>query len=135
MYCDDQECQGPIKPKIIFFGEDTEHVAQMCDDEEFKSQWDLQIILGTSLKVGPFNRIVDGVEVPQVLINMENTAHNGYDFCDVESRPDRLFLEGQCDDIIEEISKHCGWHEDLMKRFEADKVVDQTTKDMSELKL
>lgn len=76
------------------------------------------IVIGTALAVGPFNTVVDKVEVPQVLINMQNTKESGYDFCDVEARPDRLFIEGKCDDTIEEICKHCGWHEELLERFD-----------------
>jgi len=50
--------------------------------------------MGTSLKVGPFNDTIKQAlkDCPKVLINMENTDENNYDFDDLENFPERLFL-------------------------------------------
>ena len=66
-----ESCDGPVKPKIVFFGEN-------LPEEFFKAMnqvqknCDLLIVMGTALAVGPFNQIVDlvGKDVPKVLINM-----------------------------------------------------------------
>ena len=63
------------------------------------------IVLGTALAVSPFNMMVSrcykgGIETPQVLMNLENTAANGYDFQDSSRYPQRMFLEGKCDQTI-----------------------------------
>lgn len=52
---------------------------------------DLMIVMGTALAVAPFNHVVNFVDCPQVLINLENTKASGYDFDDQEKRPHRLF--------------------------------------------
>jgi hypothetical protein len=58
--------------------------------------------MGTALAVSPFNFVVNMVEkdCPKVLINMENTAANGFDFVNEEAFPERLFLQGKCDETI-----------------------------------
>jgi len=48
-------------------------------------------------------------EVPKVLINLENTAKEGYDFDDLYNYPERLFLPGYCDDTIKKLVKDIGW--------------------------
>ena len=90
MYC--EECQGPIKPNITFFGE------KLPEDfieafNEVKNA-DLLIVIGTALAVGPFNQLVNSIPEtkPKVLINLENTAKNGFDFQDQGKYPNRLFL-------------------------------------------
>ena len=62
--------------------------------------------MGTALAVSPFNQIVNTVKksCPKVLINMENTIQHGFEFDKQELYPERLFLKGKCDDIVEEIS-------------------------------
>lgn len=79
--CDDKECNGPIKPHIIFFGE---NLPQQFFKECGKvAEADLLIVIGTSLNVGPFNSLVDTVPstTDQVLINLENTGPQ-FDFDD-----------------------------------------------------
>ena len=53
MYCEKEDCKGPIKPNITFFGEalpeEFYEACEQCEDA------DLLIVIGTALAVGPFN--------------------------------------------------------------------------------
>lgn len=72
---------------------------------------DLMIVIGTALAVMPFNMAVYAadIECPKVLINLENTNENGFDFEDPVDYPERLFLRGKCDDIIWKLVEDIGW--------------------------
>jgi len=139
MYCD--KCGGPIKPDIVFFGENLpqefyEIIAS------FKNKGDLLIVMGTALAVGPFNQLVNeiGENCPKVLINMENTAYSGFDFEDADKYPERLFLQGKCDEVVTKLAKDCGWEDEFAeltkncKKVELpeaeDNQIDSTTKDI-----
>ncbi|CDW88506.1 nad-dependent deacetylase sirtuin-2 [Stylonychia lemnae] len=104
--CLNQNCKGPVKPNIVLFGE------AMPSDFFKKSQMisscDLLLIMGTALAVSPFNSLVSSApkNTPKVLINRENLAQYGFDFLKDD---DKLFLEGNCDDIIQKIVKDCEW--------------------------
>lgn len=103
-------CEGPVKPDIVFFGEQLPRSFHDAYDESKKC--DLLIVLGTALAVGPFNSVVDQIPstVPKVLINMHNTKEHGYDFVD---KPNRLFLEGKCDESILKLVKDCKWQDEF----------------------
>jgi NAD-dependent deacetylase sirtuin 2 len=75
---------------------------------------DLLIVIGTALAVSPFNLLVERCpkDVKQVLINRENTVAHGFDF---EKGDNKLFLKGDCDDVIKEIVKACEWDEEFDK--------------------
>jgi len=98
------ECEGIIKPDVIFFGE-------RLPDSFFNSFYqieesDLVIIMGTSLKVFPFANLVSLIRktTPIVLINRENPGINRDNF---------LFLDGDIDSRVLEIIKAVGWEERL----------------------
>ena len=76
------------------------------------------VVIGTSLAVFPFCMVVDFVPdtVPKVLINMENTNGQGYDFEDPYHYPNRLLLKGKSDEAIVDLCKEIGWYDELMKR-------------------
>ena len=102
---------GPVKPDIVFFGETLpQKFLDLLDT--IKDECDLMIVMGTGLSVAPFNKMVLQVkaECPKVLINMENTWASGFDF-KTKKMPERLFLQGKCDDIVVKISKDCGWED------------------------
>jgi hypothetical protein len=63
----------------------------------------------------PFNFMTTdgGKDVPRVLINMENTKEAGFDFEDLENHPERLFLNGKCDDTLAKLCKDLGWYDEL----------------------
>lgn len=53
-----QECNGVVKPDIVFFGEQLPDKFYTCLINDFK-MCDLLIIMGTSLTVQPFASLVD----------------------------------------------------------------------------
>jgi NAD-dependent deacetylase sirtuin 1 len=67
--------RGIMKPDITFFGEalGNEYFSSIQTDLD---EVDLVIVMGTSLKVGPVNKIINLVDknVPQILINNELVA-------------------------------------------------------------
>ena len=75
------------------------------------------IVIGTALAVPPFCKTLTLAEkdIPKVLINLENTKSTlpDYDFDNLYSYPERLFLKGKCDDIIQSIVKDAGWESEF----------------------
>ena len=102
---EDKKCEGPIKPNITFFGEILADSFQEAKEDIKLNEPDLLIVIGTSLAVKPFNRIVNTVSdsVPKVLINMKNTKHNYFDFDNKEDYPNRILLQGSCDESVRDI--------------------------------
>lgn len=104
--CTKDGCKGPVKPQIVFFGE------QLPPDffvkHKLVKECDLMIVMGTALAVSPFNMLVDMTpkSCHQVLINRENTTYSGFDF---EKGSNRLFLQGNCDDVVTKLVKDLGW--------------------------
>lgn len=87
---------GIMKPDIVFFGEglpDTFHEAMAVD----KSQCDLLLVIGSSLKVRPVALIPSSLppHVPQILINREPLPHCHFD----------VELLGDCDVIINHLCR------------------------------
>lgn len=80
---------------------------------------DLYIVMGTALAVGPVNQIpfITGSKTPKVLINMTDTAEHGFPFDDKKKYPERLFYQGKCDEIIQEIVNAAGWKEEFKDRI------------------
>jgi len=74
------------------------------------------IVIGTSLKVEPFNKLIAKVSprCPRLLINREKAGqelHSGFDFDDRQKytvQRDALFL-GNCDDGVRKLANLCGW--------------------------
>ena len=97
---------GLVKPDVVFFGEALPHSFTQSLDNIDKA--DLVFIMGTSLKVSPFNTIVNLIQskCPVVLINRENPGfiHNKF-----------LFIEGDIDASLKAIIEACGWNEALDK--------------------
>ncbi|CAH0546882.1 unnamed protein product [Brassicogethes aeneus] len=97
---------GVMKPDIVFFGEglpDTFHEA-MSED---KTQCDLLVVIGSSLKVRPVALIPSSLppNVPQILINREPLPHCRFD----------VELLGDCDVIINHLCRLLGnkWEEGI----------------------
>ena len=123
----DETCNGPVKPGIVFFGEPLpEKFHWGCNrirNRKFNSQeenpaplfedggCDLMIVIGTALAVYPFSITPSepSRETPKVLINLQNTAAAAWDFEDLYNHPERLWLQGKCDDIIQKIVVDAGW--------------------------
>ena len=60
------------------------------------------LVIGTAMAVFPFSGTIHQArkECPKVLINLENLDDNGYDFEDLLKHPERLFLQGRCQNTI-----------------------------------
>lgn len=134
-----EQCKGPVKPDIVFFGEGLpEKFIKLF--ENISNECDLMIVMGTGLAVSPFNQMVDSVktECPKVLINLNNCDEAGYDF---KSKffPERLYLHGKCDDVVVKICKDCGWNDEFMGRIKESKnqpdpeKVDEILADMEQI--
>jgi len=90
------------------------------------------IIVGTSLKVAPFNRLFTFVDkdCPRLLINME-PAGNEKSIWDLgsssllyESKKNRrdVFHKSTCDEGVTELAKLLGWENDFNKLLESEGV-------------
>lgn len=87
--------QMPImKPDIVFFGEGLPDHFHECISRD-KSECDLLIVIGSSLKVRPVALIPSSLppEVPQILINREPLPHLTFD----------VELYGDCDRIVNQL--------------------------------
>ncbi|PYH47746.1 SIR2 family NAD-dependent protein deacylase [Aspergillus saccharolyticus JOP 1030-1] len=107
-----QQCNGLVKPDIVFFGEALP--SDFFDSRDLPEQADLCIVMGTSLTVQPFASLPqfcrDGV--PRVLINMERVGGLG-------SRPDDVLVLGDCDTGVRRLARALGWEEELEALWEA----------------
>ncbi|KAF9962431.1 NAD-dependent protein deacetylase sirtuin-2 [Mortierella alpina] len=121
-YC--QRCSGLVKPGITFFGEGLPLRFTKMVETDFES-CDLLIVLGTSLKVEPFNKLIAKVSprCPRLLINRERAGeelHSGFDFDDKQKytiQRDALFL-GSCDEGVKKLAALCGWEDELQNMYD-----------------
>ncbi|KAF9286053.1 NAD-dependent protein deacetylase sirtuin-2 [Mortierella alpina] len=121
-YC--QRCSGLVKPGITFFGEGLPLRFTKMVEADFES-CDLLIVLGTSLKVEPFNKLIAKVSprCPRLLINRERAGeelHSGFDFDDKQKytiQRDALFL-GSCDEGVKKLAALCGWENELQNLYD-----------------
>ncbi|KAM8982810.1 NAD-dependent protein deacetylase sirtuin-2, partial [Ara ararauna] len=103
-----EQCQGLVKPDIVFFGESLPSRFFTLAQSDFQ-QVDLLIIMGTSLQVQPFASLVSRVptNTPRLLINKEKTGQSdplmslmgfgcGMDFDSDKAYRDVAWL-GDCD--------------------------------------
>ncbi|PAV82640.1 hypothetical protein WR25_26713 isoform C [Diploscapter pachys] len=90
--CEKDNCNGIVKPNIVFFGENLPRRFFECAMTDFP-KCDLLIIIGTSLIVQPFAGMVHEVndDCPRLLINMEAAGKIG-------SREKALGIPGLCYD-------------------------------------
>ena len=79
--CSAEGKKGPIKPSVVFFNESLPAEFTKSITLEALAEVDLVLIMGTTLRVGPFNVIPRRVskEVPQVLINNDIQSVRGAD--------------------------------------------------------
>lgn len=73
-----KECNGIVKPAIVFFGENLPSRFAELAATDFR-QADLLIVMGTSLKVQPFAGLIYRVSktCPRILINREAAGESG----------------------------------------------------------
>jgi len=123
-----KECEGLVKPDIVFFGESLppRFFAKVAEDFP---KCDLLLVIGTSLQVQPFASLIGKVapSVPRVLINREAVATmdnkfsllgfsggNYFNFGQSNNYRDIAFL-GDCQEKTLEFADLCGWKADLEK--------------------
>ncbi|CAF1533353.1 unnamed protein product [Rotaria magnacalcarata] len=135
------ECDGIVKPDIVFFGESLPVRFSECVQTDF-GKADFLIIIGTSLKVAPFNRLTNFVDkdCPRLLINLEaaGNATSVWDFGSSsllfgssKNRRD-VFHQSTCDEGVTELAKLLGWEDDFNKLLESEGVsADNVKKNLS----
>lgn len=108
--CNDDKCKNWVKPDIVFFGENlpASFFTAISDFEECE----LLIVMGTSLQVHPFCKMIDLVpeDCPRILVNREEVGVDSLMF----QRPLRfdkgkdVFLQGHCDDMVHRLAELFG---------------------------
>lgn len=100
------ECQGLVKPEIVFFGEQLP--AEFFQARGLPAEANLAIVIGTSLTVQPFASLPGLVQddTPRILLNKELVGGLG-------SRPDDVVILGACDDGVRQLCDALGWREEL----------------------
>lgn len=131
------DCNSPVKPDIVFFGERLPNRFFDLSEEDF-ARCDLLLIVGTSLQVQPFAGLVDKVHnsIPRLLINLEKCGQGnlfskilglgcGLDF-DSEANFRDVALLGTCDDGCRELADRLGWKDDLAQLIGQATTAEQT---------
>ncbi|KAG5918137.1 hypothetical protein E4U42_006988 [Claviceps africana] len=104
--CREPDCDGIVKPDIVFFGEALPAV--FYDSWPRVADAGLVIVLGTSLSVEPFASLPGAAELgtPRLLINKERVGSLG-------CRADDVLALGACDDGIRRLADELGWRDEL----------------------
>lgn len=104
--CLDPQCNGLVKPDIVFFGEALP--ASFFDNRHVPETADLVIVMGTSLTVQPFASLPSFARegTPRVLFNLEKVGDFG-------SRPDDVVILGDCDTGVRRLAEALGWLDEL----------------------
>jgi len=105
-HCLTPQCNGLVKPDIVFFGEQLPEAFQR--NRSLPSTADLCIVMGTSLSVQPFASLPGFCEegVPRVLVNLERVGGIG-------SRADDVLILGDCDTGVRQLAAALGWESEL----------------------
>lgn len=120
------ECNGIVKPDIVFFGENLPERFHELPHRDFK-QCDLLIIMGTSLTVQPFASLVDYVSdnCVRLLINRDKVGKNssggffrsmmfGEGLCfDLPGNRRDVAYEGDCDEGCLFLAEQFGFGDEL----------------------
>ena len=111
VYCQQPNCNGPCKPRIVFYGENLPKRFYECL-EDIKDI-DLIIIMGTSLKVYPFAGIPEYAKenVKIVVFNMEKVGNYSYNKID----SNELFIKGKTDENILKFLKDVNMYDEFEK--------------------
>ncbi|XP_077998375.1 NAD-dependent protein deacetylase sirtuin-2-like [Glandiceps talaboti] len=120
------ECEGVVKPDIVFFGEALPGRFFGLVQKDFP-KCDLLLIMGTSLVVQPFASLVSRVsdDCPRLLINKEKCGQTdplmqflgmgkGLEFDSPNNYRDVAY-EGDCDDGCIALADMLGWKDELME--------------------
>jgi NAD+-dependent protein deacetylase SIR2 len=110
--CSQVGCSGIVKPDVTFFGEALPE--SFGTQVYLVRQADLVIVMGTSLSVHPFAKVLSLVSLstPIVLINMENPGI---------VRPNFLFMPGCIEDGVQKICDSLNWKFDKKRTLDEQK--------------
>ena len=127
-YCPVPECNGLVKPDIVFFGEGLPKT--FFDNLRLPAEADLGIVMGTSLTVFPFAALPEIISLgtPRVLINMERVGDFG-------SHPDDIMLLGDIEAGVIKLAEAIGWRselETLWKEMNPGKTLSKTLSEKEE---
>ncbi|KAL1311524.1 hypothetical protein AAFC00_001645 [Neodothiora populina] len=105
------ECDGLVKPEIVFFGEQLPQAFH--DNIDLPAEADLAIVMGTSLTVQPFASLPSACRegTPRLLVNMERVGGLG-------GRSDDVLLLDECDKGVRALCKELGWEDELEELWE-----------------
>jgi NAD+-dependent protein deacetylase sirtuin 2 len=119
------DCNGIVKPDIVFFGENLPERFHVLPHRDFK-QCDLLIIMGTSLQVQPFASLIDYVSdnCVRLLINRAKVGKTSSGFLrsmifgeglcfDLPGNRRDVAYEGDCDDGCFFLADQLGFGEEL----------------------
>lgn len=119
------DCNGIVKPDIVFFGENLPERFYVLPHRDFK-QCDLLIIMGTSLTVQPFASLIDFVSdnCVRLLINREKVGKTSSGFLrsmmfgeglcfDLPGNKRDVAYEGDCDDGCMHLADQLGFGDEL----------------------
>ncbi|KAK4184590.1 NAD-dependent protein deacetylase hst2-1, partial [Podospora australis] len=108
--CEQPQCDGLVKPDIVFFGEQLPKA--FFEKRDLVEDADLVLVLGTSLQVHPFAGLPNLApeRVPRVLFNMERVGSLG-------SQADDVLVLGDCDAGVRKLADALGWREELEKKW------------------
>jgi NAD-dependent deacetylase sirtuin 2 len=135
LHCKSVDCDGIVKPKVMFYGEDFHDQFYSQLERDFR-ECDLLFVIGTSLFVEPFDETVLSYvpnNVPRVLINktVTHTFREKIEMVDGEivdraSEQNRIlfrfghclnrrdiFFEGDCQDVVMALVDALGWKSEL----------------------
>ncbi|XP_074657805.1 NAD-dependent protein deacetylase sirtuin-2-like [Tubulanus polymorphus] len=141
------DCEGLVKPDIVFFGEALPNRFFECAKSDFE-KCDLLIIMGSSLVVQPFASMVNRVPetTPRLYINLENNDSGGDPFMvmlglssgfqfEAEDNYRDVFWQGTCDDGVQALADLVAWGDELKKLVEEEhKKIDATSGSTTSLK-
>lgn len=118
---------GLVKPKIVFFGEEPPTRFMTLRESDLRA-CDLLLVMGTSLVVAPFNRLLSMAArtAPRLLINREPAGlcedlMGGFCFHRRGRRQNRrdAFYCGDCDSGARKLARKLGWASDLRQLIDS----------------
>jgi NAD-dependent deacetylase len=90
--CRCSNCQGVLKPDIVFFGE---MVDQMVPAERLTTDCDLLLVLGSSLQVYPAAHLPYATAAPTIVINKGEVM--------LQPAPNRYFIDADLDSYLQQV--------------------------------
>ena len=109
-----------MKPGAIWFSEKMPEDFRLEAHPTKLTQVDLLLVMGTSMKVQPFNLLPQLVpaHIPQVFVNKTADGVNFGQRTFTESGDDgRLLVIGECDEVVTKLIKQTGWTSEVLNEL------------------